>query len=101
MSTIVVVGQFDVHPDDAAQVAELMSVMMTATQKEQGCQHYAFSRDLTTPNRFQLSELWESADALAAHFETAHMATYRSGLSQVRIEKRTVQRYEVTAATAL
>src|SRR3954447_26582303 len=96
MSMIVVVGQFDIHPEDTQEAAELMRLMMNATIKEQGCHHYAYSRDLSTPNRFQLSELWEDNDALAAHFRTDHMATYRAGIGQLRVQKRTVKRYEVT-----
>ena len=101
MSMIVVIGQFDVHPDDTSAVTELMRVMMNETVKEQGCHHYAFSHDLATPNRFQLSELWENDSCLAAHFQTEHMATYRAGLSKLRVERRTVNRYGVTDTGSL
>ena len=101
MSRIVIVGQFDIHPEDAAAAAELMRVMMNETMQEQGCHHYAYSRDLSTPHRFQLSELWEDDASLAAHFRTGHMATYRAGMSQLRVYRRTVTRYEVTKATDL
>lgn len=101
MSQIVILGQFDIHPDDAATAAELMTVMTNETVKEQGCLHYAYSKDLSTPNRFQLSELWTGADALEAHFRTDHMANYRAGMSKVRVQKRTVTRYEAVNAKAL
>lgn len=91
-----IMGQFDIHPEDASAAAELMRVMMEATMQEPGCHHYAYSRDLSTPNRFQLSELWQDEAALAAHFRTNHMATYRAGMSQLRVQRRTVKRYEVT-----
>ncbi len=96
MSLIVIVGTFDLHPEDASAAAELMTVMMNETVKEQGCRHYAYSRDLSTPNRFQLSELWEDDNALAAHFRAEHMATYRAGISKLRVQRRTVKRYDVT-----
>ncbi len=96
MSQIVIIGQFDVHTDDAAAVAELMKVMMNETAKEHGCHHYTFSRDVSVANRFQLSELWEDDASLAAHFQTAHMAAWRAGLSKQRVLKRTVRRFEVT-----
>ncbi len=101
MSRIVIVGQFDLHLEDVAAAAELMRVMMTETVQEQGCHHYAYSRDLSTPSRFQLSELWEDEAALAAHFRTDHMATYRAGMGQLRVQRRTVRRYEVTNAQEL
>ncbi len=89
-------GTFDIHPEDASAAAELMRAMMNETIKEQGCHHYAYSRDLSTPNRFQLSELWEDDTALAAHFRTDHMATYRAGMGKLRVQRRTVKRYDVT-----
>lgn len=101
MSMIVVLGQFDLHPEDAEAAADLMRVMMNETVREQGCRHYAFSRDLSAPNRFQLSELWNDEDSLAAHFRADHMTTYRAGMNKLRVEKRTVTRYDVTKASDL
>ena len=75
----------------------MMRVMMNETIKEQGCHHYAYARDLSHPDRFQLSELWEDDDALTAHFGAAHMATYRAGMSKLRVQKRTVKRYHATS----
>ena len=101
MSLIVIVGQFDIHPEDAPAAAELMRTMMNETIKEQGCHHYAYSRDLSTPDRFQLSELWEDDEALAAHFRAEHMATYRAGMSKLRVLKRTVRKYGVASVQDL
>jgi quinol monooxygenase YgiN len=101
MSLIAVIGHFDVHPEDVSSVGNLMRTMMITTQKEQGCIHYAFSTDLAIPNRFQLSELWESDDALAAHFRTEHMATFRAGLASLRIQRRVVKRYDASNAADL
>jgi quinol monooxygenase YgiN len=101
MSLIVILGQFDIHPEDSSAAAELMRVMMEATINEQGCRHYAYSRDLSTAHRFQLSELWESDSALAAHFNTDHMTTYRAGMAKLRVSRRAVTRYEVTNAADL
>jgi quinol monooxygenase YgiN len=101
MSQIVIVGQFDIHPDDVTAAAELMRVMMNETMNERGCHHYAYSRDLSTPNRFQLSELWEDDVALADHFRADHMATYRAGMSKLRVLKRSVKRYDVAGVKEL
>jgi len=101
MSQIVVIGQFDVHPEDETAMAELMRVMMNETAKEQGCHHYTFARDLSVANRFQLSELWEDDAALAAHFRSQHMAVYRAGIGKLRMLKRTVRRFDVTGVKDL
>jgi len=101
MSLIVIIGQFDIHPEDVSAAAELMRVMANETVKEQGCHHYAYSRDLSTPDRFQLSELWEDDAALAAHFRSDHMAAYRAAIRELRVRTRTVKRYDVTNVTDL
>jgi quinol monooxygenase YgiN len=101
MGLIVVIGQFDIHPEDVAAAGELMRVMMNETIKEPGCHHYAYSRDLSTPNRFQLSELWEDEGALEAHLRADHTGTYRAGLAKLRVQSRTVKRYDVTSAKSL
>lgn len=101
MSQIVIIGQFDVHPEDVDAVADAMRIMMNETVKEAGCHHYAFSRDLSAAHRFQLSELWEDDAALAAHFRAQHMAVFRASLAKLRIEHRTVQRFDATNSKAL
>jgi quinol monooxygenase YgiN len=101
MGNIVIMGEFDLHPEDTATAAELMREMANATVKEQGCQHYSYSRDVSTADRFQLRELWENEAALTAHFGMEHMATYRAGMKKLRVLKRTVVRYEVVNAAAL
>ena len=96
MSLIAILGQFDIHPDDTPAAAELMRVMMSETVKEQGCRHYAYARDLSNPNRFQLSELWDAAASLEAHFHAPHTLAYRAGMSKLKVQSRTVSRYDVT-----
>jgi quinol monooxygenase YgiN len=101
MSLVAVLGQFDVHQEDAQAAAGLMRTLMIETQKEEGCIHYAFAADLATPNRYQLSELWESDETLTAHGQTSHLASFRTGLAQLRIQHRTVTRYRVSDPASL
>jgi quinol monooxygenase YgiN len=93
---LIVLGQFDLHPDDVPAAAGLMRTMAAETNQEAGCLLYAFAHDLSTANRIQLSELWQDDASLAAHFQTPHMATFRAGLSQLRVLQRTVKRYAAT-----
>lgn len=92
---IAILGQIDVHSDDFEDLKGLAATMMAETAKEAGCLKYAFAEDLLEANRLQLSELWENEGALAAHFRSAHMAAYRAGLKFLRIQNRSVKKYEV------
>ena len=59
---------FDAAPDEREDVAELARRTTTATEREHDCVLYRFTSGLDLPNRFVLTELWESEDDLKAHF---------------------------------
>jgi quinol monooxygenase YgiN len=59
---------FDVLAETRDDVVELAHRTTAATQKEKGSVLYRFSTDVERPNRFVLTELWESEDDLKAHF---------------------------------
>lgn len=88
---IIIAGTFAIHPEDAAAMKAAASVMMLATQQEDGCLEYVFSEDLTNANEVKLFERWASDQALAAHFEVDHMQTFRASLAGLRVERRAVQ----------
>ena len=91
---IVVLGQFEFHPDDFEAVKLLAAALMRETVKEDGCIKYVFAADLTRPDCLQLSELWRDDAALTAHLATSHIQAYREALKPLRIISRLVQRYE-------
>jgi len=91
---IIVLGQFEFHPDDFAAVKGLAAALMQETVKENGCLKYAFAVDLTHPNRLQLSEYWRDDAALSTHLLSAHIQVYREKLKSIRVVSRVVKRYE-------
>ena len=98
---VIVLGQYQFHPDDVEPAAALLRAMTEATLREPGCVHYAFGADVRTPHLFQLSELWQDDAALQAHFATPHMAAFRSGLAKLRVERRSVRKFEVSGGGEL
>lgn len=58
----------DASPDEQENMAELARRTTAATQREKGCILYRFTTGLDHPNRFILTELWESEEHLKAHF---------------------------------
>ncbi len=77
---------------DAAR--PVMEQMIRASRAEAGCLDYAYSVDVLDPGLIRVSERWESREALAAHFETAHMATWRSFFPRLGITDRSLRLYE-------
>ena len=98
---IVVAGEIGIDPADAAKAKAAALEMAAATRGEEGCLRYAFWADLERPGRFHVYEEWESADALAAHFQTPHMARFREALGGLRVLSRDVRKFETGAPEAL
>lgn len=98
---IIVLGQFEFHPDDFEAAKGLAATLMRETVKEDGCMKYAFAADLTLPGCLQLSECWRDDASLSAHFLTAHILAYREALKSLRVISRIVKRYDVSASADL
>jgi quinol monooxygenase YgiN len=94
---IIILGRIDVAPEDIERAKEAAAIVSRATVEEDGCLHYAYAADLNDPNRLQLSEWWRDQAALEAHFIAPHILTFRQAMSQVRVIKRDVKRYEVSS----
>jgi quinol monooxygenase YgiN len=67
---------FDAAPDVQEEVAALARRTMAETHAEKGCILYRFTIDLDLPQRFILTELWESEEDLKAHFAGKAFKTF-------------------------
>jgi quinol monooxygenase YgiN len=98
---IVIAGQIDLDPAQRAAAVAAALAVMEATRHESGCLSYTFSADLSDPGRFFVFEEWESAEALAAHFQTPHMATFQQQMGGFGIRGTSLQRYEIASVGPL
>ena len=69
--------------------------MERETQAEEGCLTYRFFVGLNDPNTLMLFQEWDSAEALEAHFETAHMASFLEALPTIVAGDIQTRRYAV------
>lgn len=61
---------------DAADADTLLSVLakyVVLTRGQPGCRNIDLCASVTTPERIVIVQKWESADAQAAHFDSAEM----------------------------
>lgn len=72
-------GEFD-------KIADAARTMVAATLEEEGCRAYSFARDLADPDLIRIAERWDSAEALAAHGQSAHMAAFNQAMRDVQRE---------------
>lgn len=70
---IAVIGTFRFPPDTVDRVRPLMRQVIEATRAETGCRAYSYAEDVGDPGLFHVTEIWDSREVLAAHFETPHM----------------------------
>lgn len=69
---------------DEATIAALqptIATMEAASRAEAGCEDYTFSVELNNPGVLRITERWQTADALKAHFLTPHMAEFQAAMA--------------------
>ena len=98
---IVVMGTIHLAEGDIDRLHGDIAKQMAATQAEDGCEQYIFSRDVTNPNLLLISERWRDMDAIAAHGKTAHMAEFNKDIGGATIESISVKAYEVASEQVL
>lgn len=91
---IVIEGTVRIPPANLDKARAVMEQMIRASRAEAGCIDYAYSVDVLDAGLIRVAERWESRDALAAHFKTAHMATWRSFFPELAITDRSLRLYE-------
>jgi quinol monooxygenase YgiN len=98
---IVVMGTIELTAGDIDRLTGDIAKQMAATQAEDGCEQYIFSRDVTNPDTLLISEHWRDNDALTAHFKMPHMAEFNKVLGSATIKKISVKAYEVANVRVL
>jgi quinol monooxygenase YgiN len=91
-----IAGRLECQPENHDRLAAAMVTMMEETAKEEGCQAYRFSADLAAKGVFYIFELWESDEALKAHFAASHMATFQAELKECGPKGGDALRYDVS-----
>ncbi|MDW3178020.1 MAG: putative quinol monooxygenase [Acidimicrobiia bacterium] len=91
---IIVAGTISVDPEDFEAYRAAATAMIEATLQEDGCQTYNFAQSVVDPSEVRIFEVWESREHLEAHFNTAHMATFRSALGELKVGDRNLGLYQ-------
>ena len=94
MAKILVTGTIDLDPVKRDNFIAAATKAMAATQAEAGCEHYSFAADLSDDGRFHLSEQWASAEALAAHQASQHLADLMAEMGSFGLKGASVTRWE-------
>lgn len=92
-SLLVVHVHCRVKPEHVAAFRDATLANARASVKEAGVARFDVIEDREDPARFVLCEVYRSAEAPAAHKETAHYLTWRDTVAPMMAEPRTSRRY--------
>jgi quinol monooxygenase YgiN len=92
---IIVHGTIPIRAERREQALDLARWMEYESRREDGCISYEFFVGLSDPNTLMLLQEWETAEALAEHFNTDHMERFLEALPDVLNGKVSTRRYAV------
>jgi quinol monooxygenase YgiN len=98
---IAVLGSFRLPVDALEQARPLMRATIAATLAEPGCRSYSYAEDVAEPGLLRVTELWDSRDALSAHFRTPHMQAWTEQRAALGFFDRRIALHEIGAAEDL
>ena len=99
--SLIVAGTVRVPPENLDRFRPHMTQMMAASRAEAGCHAYGYAEDVAEPGLIHVFERWESQAALDAHFQTPHMARWRSLWPSFGVSDRRLIAYEVASEREL
>jgi quinol monooxygenase YgiN len=91
---LVVTGVIYVGKESREDFIKHATEMAKATREESGCHAYNFYQAIDDDSCFRIYEEWDDEAALAAHFETEHMAKYRSMVGNIDIKSMNIVKFE-------
>jgi quinol monooxygenase YgiN len=98
---LVVLGTFRLPSASLEAGRTAMERVIAASRAEPGCIEYAYAEDVSEPGLFRVNEAWESREALATHFEAAHMKAWQRERAELGMSDRTVTAYDVAGEELL
>ncbi len=99
--TLIIAGTVRVPPQNVARFRPRMQEMILASRAEDGCIDYAYAEDVIDPGLIRVFEVWRDQDALHAHFNTSHMASWRAVFPEFGVTDRRLNSHEIAATRPL
>ncbi|MCI3132594.1 putative quinol monooxygenase [Phenylobacterium aquaticum] len=99
--TLIIAGTVRVPPQNLETFRPHMLAMLSASRAEDGCLEYSYAEDVAEPGLIRVFEAWRDQACLDAHFQTPHMATWRSHWLQFGVSDRRLFAYETATERAL
>jgi quinol monooxygenase YgiN len=96
---IAIIGHIDVDPSVRDRlVASTADLQRSTQQDEPGCLVYTIAADPAAPGRIRIVELWESAEALDAHFQHPNFRATGAALTTGPVVGGSAVKYRIDAS---
>lgn len=95
--SLIIAGTVRVPPENLPGLKPHMAEMMAASRAEDGCIAYGYAEDVAEPGLIHVFEIWRDRAALDAHFQTPHMARWRTAWPSFGVSDRRLIAYEVAS----
>ncbi len=96
---IVIAGTGSLPPENTDAFMEAANEMAAASRAEDGNLEYVFS--VEAPGKIRFFEIWESEEALGAHFTAPHIAAFGGAISELGITGMDGKKYQVSSVSPL
>ena len=98
---LLVCGRFRLPVERIAEARAAMAKVIAASLAEAGCRAYSYAEDVAEPGLFRVIELWDSREALSAHFQTPHMKQWSEQRAALGFSDRRIALHEIGAREEL
>ena len=98
---IIVIGWARLAAGEMDRLHDAAITMLEETRKEDGCISYTYGRAVEDPDTMLITEIWESQEALTAHSQSPHMATFNKAMAGANILGISVKSYPAEAGNTL
>ncbi|HPA37188.1 MAG TPA: putative quinol monooxygenase [Phenylobacterium sp.] len=99
--SLIIAGTVRVPAENLERFRPHMLAMLAASRAEDGCIEYSYAEDVAEPGLIRVFEAWRDQAALDAHFQTAHMAEWRSHWPSFGVSDRRLFAYETASQRSL
>ena len=93
--TILIAGTVEIDADKRDAALAEAAALMADTRAQNGCVHYVWSADPTSPTRIYVFENWAATDALAAHLAGPFYAQMLGLLGKYGVTSAEVAKFKV------
>jgi quinol monooxygenase YgiN len=98
---LIIAGTLDLAPENRAKLLEAAEPLMRASEAEAGCQTYLMTPDPFDAGRVRIFELWDSDEAIAAHFTQPHMAEFGAAIGGLGVTGSDLTKYQIASSGPL